>query len=358
MSPGKPRQFLFAAIAAGGFFLALEAGLRAAHFHYQRNLSYMEFGYPGKIELHQVFESDHKLLFRMKPGYDFKLGFGPLNQQGFRGKNFKKTKPANAARIACLGDSVTFGTAEGAFPEMMEQILLRDAGKVFQVYNFGVPGYSSWQGKNLLPRVLDEYHPEIVLIFYGWNDMWLAKGFSDQEQKPAEANAPLFFLRGELSRLRTYQLLNRIFASAKLKLSAGKQEKLRVPLNEFESNLEQMIEMTRASGAEPVLAAAPAGFGLAAMPDFFEYLGFARDADQIAGLRNDYNQAVAASAARSRTALIDLDLIFRQRGVKNFFDRPDKDVIHPNAAGLELIAESAARIIIDSSVAHEPRRGK
>jgi lysophospholipase L1-like esterase len=344
MSQNRSRQLLFAAVAVAGFFFTAEILLRLAHFHYQRSLSYMEFGYPGKAELHQVFELDPQLLFRMKPGYDFKLGFGPLNSQGFRGGEFIQTRPANLLRIACLGDSVTFGTAEGAYPEMLQAMLEHKAPGKFQVYNFGVPGYSSWQGRKLLQRVLNDYHPDIVVIFFGWNDMWLARGFSDREQKVGR-KLPFMNLRDFLARLRLYQMLNMLLSKMRLPFSSGAPDKLRVPLEEYAHNLEDMVRTCRESGATPIIATAPSGFGLAPLPDYFEYLGFSRPGADLPALRRTYNQAARDTASRLKAPLLDLDLIFQERGARNFFDRPDKDVIHPNRAGLELIAQAVMETV-------------
>ena len=351
----KTRPAIFALIAAAIFFAALELALHALHFHYQRNLSYMEFGYPGRAELHQVFELDPELLFRMKPGYDFGPGFGPLNQQGFRGADFQKQKPEGVLRVACLGDSVTFGTMEGAYPVILEEILNRNqAGNKFQVYNFGVPGYSSWQGKRLLKQALGQYHPDLVVISYGWNDLWLAKGFSDDEQF-ARPELLLTRFRDQLAKLRTYQLLNKAVAAAQLKAKKNQPDKFRVSPDQYRSNLEEMVRLAKASGAKVIVATRPGGFGLAPLPDFFQYLGFTRDGEDLEAIHDRYNQAAARVARDDRAQLLDLDLIFRERGVKNLFDKPDKDIIHPNRAGLELIAESAAQAII---ISIEPNREK
>jgi len=348
MKLSRTKQIIFASITVAVFFAGLEIGLHAVHFHYRRNLSYMEFGYPNRGELHQVFELDPELLFRMKPGYDFGPGFGPLNRQGFRGADFQKQKPEGMLRIACLGDSVTFGTMEGAYPEMLEQILkLIQTGHAFQVYNFGVPGYSSWQGRRLLKEVIGQYHPDLVVIFYGWNDLWLAKGFSDDEQS-SRPEVPIAKLRDQLSKLRTYQLLNKAMASAQMKVKKNQTDKYRVSSDKYQSNLGEMVRLAQASGAKVIIATRPAGFGLAPLPDFFEYLGFTKDDKNLESIHDRYNQSARAAAKDNRVALLDLDLIFRERGVKNFFDKPDKDIIHPNRAGLELIAESAEQVIISS----------
>jgi len=338
----KLKPIIFSLLIVIAFFAGAEILLWRAGFRFQRNLGYLQFGYPNQVELHQVFEPDPKLLFRMKPGYDFGEGFEPLNREGFRGKNFEREKPAGVFRIACLGDSVTFGTAQGSYPEMLEEILTRETpAQKFQVYNFGVPGYSSWQGKNLQARVLKEYQPDLVIVSYGWNDYWLARGFSDAEQV-VKGDSALIKIRNQLARLRIYQLLNKITAAVSQKFSRRRAGKFRVPIEQYQENLKEMVKLARADSAKIILLTAPAGFGLGPLPDFFEYLGFVKNADELEPIHNQYNLVVQKAAKETGVPMIDLDLIFKEAGVKNLFDRPDKDIIHPNQAGLLLIAGSIA----------------
>jgi len=336
---GLAFSFLAMLLFLGG----LEGLLRAIGFRYERSLSYLEFGYPNRVELFQVFELDQKLIFRMKPGYDFGLGFKPLNQQGFYGDDFKQEKPAGVLRIACLGDSVTFGRPEGNYPEILEGVLNQAGlGKEFQVYNFGVPGYSSWQGKNLLKQVLADYQPAWVIISYVSNDHWRARGFSDSEQV-ARSEPGLVKFRDKISCLRIYQTVN--WSMVKLGVSA-RQDKFRVPLEEYKNNFEEMAGMGKNAGAKIIFATAPSGIGLARIPDYFEHLGFLKKGDSLPELHNQYNQALVEVAQKQGVKILELDLLFPKNGVKNFFDHPEKDIIHPNQKGLELIAESIAEIII------------
>ena len=336
------RAIVYCILVVLGFFVGAELCLRAVGFRYQRNLSYLQFGYPNQVELHQVFELDPKLIFRMKPGYDFGEGFEPLNRQGFRGKDFIAQKPLGVLRIACLGDSVTFGSAEGSYPALLEQILNKKAGeKKFQVYNFGVPGYTSYQGRWLFEEVLEKYHPDLAVVFYGWNDHWLAKGFTDSEQKVEVEEGGLIQLRNALAHLRLYQFLNWLIAHLNSAIFP-KKEKFRVPIEEYDKNLKEMIQLARAHNCQLILATSPAGFGLAPLPDYLEYLGFIKKGEDLAQLHERYNQVVRKVAKAENVPLVDLDLIFRSQGVKNFFQNPEKDIIHPNRKGMELIANSVA----------------
>ena len=347
------KKIIFSAIITIGFFSALELGLRFINFQYQRNLSYLQFGYPNPVELHQVFELDEKLLFRLKPGYDFGKGFEPLNQQGFRGKDFSPQKPSGVIRIACLGDSMTFGSAEGSYPELLENLLNQKfPEKKFEVYNFGVPGYTSFQGGGLLKEVLEKYHPDIVIISYVWNDHWLARGFSDSEQKIPAQEGRLIRLRNLLAQLRLYQFLNWLTAKLSSKVFPS-PEKFRVPIDEYEENLKAMIQLARVHHSQVILATAPAGFGLAPLPDYLEYLGFIKKGENLEALHHSYNQVMRKVAGAEKIPLVDLDLIFQSQGVKNFFPNPKKDIIHPNLQGMKLIAQSLAEKIAQLNLEQE-----
>jgi len=74
-------------------------------------------------------------------------------------------------------------------------------GRAFRVGNFGVPGYSSFQGLQLLTHEVLEAKPDAVVVLFGWNDHWRVQGFSDHEQK-MEGNPALIAWRDALSRLR------------------------------------------------------------------------------------------------------------------------------------------------------------
>lgn len=333
----RPRRLIFAALTALAVLLGLEVLLRLAGFHYSRSLSYMQFNFPNPNELHQIFEPDPQLLWRLRPAYDFGQGFDRLNQQGFRGPELTKAKPPGALRIACLGDSVTFGQAYASYPALLSDLLSKKLGAAIEAQNFGVPGYSSEQGLRLLPRVLNDYRPDLCIILFGWNDHWLAKGFSDRNQVSAASSASV--LLETLRRLRVYQLLNRVIAGARAKVSPPPLA-LRVPPEDYRANLEAMIAACRAAGVRPILATAPSAVSLGQVPDFLTYLEFIRDPADLARLHRQYNDIVRAVAAETHTPLVDLDQVFESHGVRALFDHPDQDVIHPNRAGYQLLVDS------------------
>ena len=335
------------ALAGVGFgvllLLAAEVVLRTIGFQYDKSLSYMEFNFPRPHELHQIFEPDPVLLWRLRPNYDFGQGFPRLNPQGFRGVDFASLPPS-AFRIACLGDSVTFGRPEADFTTILRQ-KLDTAVHPAQVLNFGVPGYSSFQGRLLLDRVLRDYRPAFVIILFGWNDHWLAKGFPDAEQRATASSAADWL--GPLRKLRLYQFVNhaRAHLVGDARRPAPGPDRLRVSPEDYRENLVAMIEACRKSGVAVIVATAPSGIASGKVPDYLATLDFIRDPSELAPLHARYNEVARAAARQSGATLCDLDAAFGQRETVELFDDPGQDLIHPNAAGYELMADKLAECV-------------
>ncbi|MEM7306143.1 MAG: SGNH/GDSL hydrolase family protein [Planctomycetota bacterium] len=97
-----------------------------------------------------------------------------INAQGFRGPEVAQPKPPGTYRVACLGDSHTFGTGvpEGAtWPAHLERMLAAVGGADVEVMNCGVSAYDTQREVLLLrERVLD-YAPDLVLLQYHVNDV-------------------------------------------------------------------------------------------------------------------------------------------------------------------------------------------
>lgn len=95
-----------------------------------------------------------------------------LNAFGFRDTAFQRRKPRGRIRIALLGDSITFGLGvhqpDSIYAARLEKMLQADGA--IDVYNFGVPGYNTWQEFVQLQRVVMPYQPDYLLLGFFFND--------------------------------------------------------------------------------------------------------------------------------------------------------------------------------------------
>lgn len=74
-------------------------------------------------------------------------------------------------RILCIGESTTFGTGGEPWPSKLERLLnKRSKAYSYKVINRGVPGISSEEIVEKLPRWLDSFKPAIAVSMVGIND--------------------------------------------------------------------------------------------------------------------------------------------------------------------------------------------
>ncbi len=326
------------------FFSLAELGLRVTGFQFHSGPTYMRFGFPDPDTLLRIFRPDSDLFWRLVSGFNFPgAEIEGVNSSGFRGREFSKKKREGSIRIVCLGDSVTFGE-RASYPQRLQELLDSSvSGKRFEVINAGIPGYSSFQGRRLFQtRVLD-LEPDLIIVLYGWNDHWLARGFSDKEQRSVDENvAEIQFF---LDRFRVYQFLNSIHRSIREELSLYRRSvakesdlKYRVPLEDYRENLREVIELARDNGIKIFLLTAPSGAVEGEIPPYLQEMRFVKYPDELIPLHQSYNQVVRELAREKRVPLMDLARVFDKRRGEEFFDDPAKEIIHPNEKGYQLIA--------------------
>ena len=78
------------------------------------------------------------------------------------------TPLSSDAVIVAFGDSLTYGvgaTTDKSYPALLAQLIQRE------VINAGVSGERTVQGLKRLPKVLEKYQPDLLILCHGGNDI-------------------------------------------------------------------------------------------------------------------------------------------------------------------------------------------
>ena len=120
------------------------------------------------------------LMYDLLPNLDVKFQRVRVqtNSCGMRSPERTVEKAEGSIRIALLGDSFAFGWGveqDRTFARVLEKRLNQIYGEAvhFEVLNFGVPGYSTFQQVELLEEKGLDFSPDIVLVYFVENDFGL-----------------------------------------------------------------------------------------------------------------------------------------------------------------------------------------
>jgi lysophospholipase L1-like esterase len=241
------RKLLFSAIAVALFFGLLEGGLRLLYRPYRPFRFYAPHS-------ESIVERDPDLGYRLRSHVKAKA-YATLvetNSFGFRGPEFNRLK--TGPRLIALGDSCTFGFGvsdnDHTYPAALSR-LIREAHRTAEVINAGVVGYTSHQGLQLLRNKIVDLHPDVVLIYIGWNDFgnsllpdWTPSMTQDVAVSHIWGSSPPYIF------LALNDLLSPLRRSGKI---GFKPE----AVSWYAQNLRGIVEAARSNGIKPVLLTWP-----------------------------------------------------------------------------------------------------
>lgn len=226
-----------------------------------------------------------------------------------------------ARRIMVLTDSVSVMYEGRGYPELLqERLTQRYPEEQLEVFNGGVPGYTSFQGVRYFQSELVEYRPELIIICYGWNDHWASNnGLPDKKQLTTGGS-----LLAPLSFLHSVRLVSSLARKQQQRDYDKQGEVMRVALDDYRANLEKMIQLARARGIRMILMTAP----------------YYRLNETVLARHQEYNRVVRDLADEYDLALYDPVVRFADR--RELFIEPADDPVHYNWQGAAIIADALA----------------
>jgi lysophospholipase L1-like esterase len=312
-----------------------EIALRMVDFRYEAGI---QFGYPRPEEFSR-FEPDPVLLWKHAPSNR------GINSMGFRGPEVVRPNPEGTQRVLFLGDSCT----EQGFPSIVELLLNELPGRdgaVFDTVSLAVSGYTSFQGLRAAELYGEQLEPDLVVVYFGWNDHWRAYGAVDSEKivrPPADGAGDR--LAKAVSRLRTVQALR--FAQGRLRGSseAHALSQVRVPAPAYRQNLTEIADLFGQLGVPVLFVTAPTAHYALGVPDFLVEQGFVENKEASVRLHREYNEIAREVAQQGGAYLLDLEAEMSPR--TDHGKLFSQDGIHFTPPGLMVVALQIARFVDD-----------
>ena len=299
-----------------------EVVLRAVGFRYQIKPERVEFGWPPPVTMENMYRTD-PTLFWVTRDYPEKL------RQLERG----------GLDIAFLGDSCTeFGTYPG---RLLAALRERHPDTTIEAENFGVGGWSSYQGLQQFRRDILPLQPRVVTFYFGWNDHWIGFGIEDKDLAPPDE------AEFGWGRLRLSQLVLKAQLGYRTRRQGYRPE--RVAPRDFRRNLQAVVRLARDNGIVPVLLTAPTSHAEGREPAYLTDR-WLRRLEDLVPLHQRYVSIVREVAEAEGAVLCDLARDFesfpREQLAGELFLA---DGIHPTPAGDDEFSKFLLRCFEESA---------
>lgn len=274
---------------------------------------------------------DPELLWRFAPG----AGWDGIriNSLGFRDREFPAVKPAGTRRVIVMGDSCT-AQGQPPYSTLLHDLLQREqpTDAPWQAFNTGVFGYSSMQGLRQFQNTVRRLQPDVVTLYFGWNDHWLYDR-PDHLRMAVRLNPVRAKIAAALQKKRFYGALARVAQPPAVAEAKGEDNRTyRVPQPIYKATLVEFIAEIRAAGATPLLITAPRRNLTPAVVRS----GHARSVEEVHRVHAEYVEITRAVAAETGTPLLDLAAVMEDPAYDAYFSG---DGIHFQQPGLQFIAE-------------------
>ena len=251
----RARSLAYSVVVVGLFFALLEGGLRLAHVRAPARPRLLVRAIDVDIDL-PFMKLDPDLFWSPRAGWRGEFQGRPvtINALGLRGPDVVLPKPPGRRRVACFGDSITFGYGVGdteSYPYLVGQRLAAAGG---EAVNAGVTGYTSYQVLGLAHRLLPVIDADVATFCVGWNDAG-TRPLDDREY--ARRLHAAVEVDGVLDHLALYRAAKALYLRTGLGTRDAAARQPRVAPDDYASNLRALVAECRRQGVRPVLIALP-----------------------------------------------------------------------------------------------------
>jgi lysophospholipase L1-like esterase len=211
--------------------------------------------------------------YKFPPNYQLKGAAGQateiasINSLGFRGPEFRPTKPNGTFRIVCLGGSSTFGYRNGdggTYPFLLEKILRQASGDAgIEVINAGFPYYNSASVLALLREEISRYDPDVVTLYSAFNDAaWPLKvPFFSRIVFWIQEHSAVYLLIKENFHIDALYLKLMSKITRRVRLKAVNYEPFKIEIDQvalrFRKNVKSLVQFAKEKGSAVVLIKQP-----------------------------------------------------------------------------------------------------
>ncbi len=282
------------------FFLAVEQGLQ--FLHYEKEVApIIVAGKDKQFPADHGLIPDEQLRWKFNPGAEF-LG-RKINRLGFLDREVNPIKSPGTIRVICMGDSVT-GQGLPPYSGFLNDRLTNapPTAEPWEAFNMGVHGYSSMQGLRLFQLQGKALKPDVVTLYFGWNDHWLSN-LPDSRRMNIRLSPFHFAVYNILRHKRFGQFLINTFASEHILHYESTNTVIRVPPDDYVRTLNRFIAEIRSAGAVPILITAPRA---ATLTPILAKNGQANSTEEAIELHDQYAELTRAVAVSNQVPLLDL----------------------------------------------------
>lgn len=189
-SARRPIAFRFVALTMGLLvgLVGLEFSIRVwLTLRYDESIDDLTSEVPSdpmaRVRLGEIIRAvdEPGVIYGLKPGARGTFVGSPLeiNSRGWNDEELRDASGDRTVRVLGLGDSMMFGWGVDrtqTYMALLEREIRERTGDEWSVefINTAVPGYAATQEVATYESLVDEIDPDVVLIHYVWNDLWLA----------------------------------------------------------------------------------------------------------------------------------------------------------------------------------------